>query len=94
MPSFSLVPIQQAQRPPANSKRALLLKEYQGFIERVGPRQAGSLTPEAGETPQAVRRRLGAAAKLSGVRLTVRRAGQSVVFWKQARRGRPRRAPG
>ena len=93
MPTFAVVPIEQAQRPPANSKRDLLLKAYQGFIERVGPRQAGSLAPEGDETPQAVRRRLGAAAKLSGVNLTVRRAGQTVYFWKATRRGRPRRSP-
>lgn len=92
MPSFSVVPIEQAQRPPVDSKRALLLKEYQGFIERVGPRQAGSLAPEGDETPQAVRRRLGAAAILSGATLTVRRAGQTVYFWKRTRRGRPRRS--
>ena len=94
MPDFSVVPMEQASRTPANDKRAQLMKEYQGFIERVGPRRAGSLAPEGEETAQAVRRRLGAAAKLSGVSLTVRRAGQTVYFWKARRRGRPRRTSG
>ena len=92
MPTFAVVPVEQAQRPPANSKRDLLLREYQSFIEQVGSGRAGSLTPEGEETPQAVRRRLGAAARLLGVQLTVRRAGQTVVFWRATRRGRPRRA--
>ncbi len=92
MPLFSVVPAAQAQRRPASSKRTLLLKEYQGYIEQAGSSRAGGLTPDAGETPQAVRRRLGAAAKLSGVRLTIKRAGQTVYFWRATRRGRPRRS--
>ena len=92
MPSFTTVPIDRAQPQPSTSKRALLLKEYQSFIDQLGPRQAGRLTPEAGETANAVRRRIGAAARLSGIQLTIRRADDSVYFWKVARRGRPRRS--
>ena len=92
MPLFSIVPAEQAQRQPVSSQRALLLKEYQGYIEQAGSGRAGSLTPDAGETPQALRRRLGAAAKLSGVRLTIKRSGQTVYFWRTTRRGRPRRS--
>lgn len=94
MPTFSTLPAEQVQQPPVNRKRALLLQEYQGFIEQVGNSRAGSLTPEYGETTIAVRRRLGAAAKLSGVALTVRTVEQTVYFWRARRRGRPRRGPG
>jgi len=79
MPTFSVVPVEQAQLPAVGSKRALLLGEYQGFIEQIGSRQAGSLTPEYGETTQAVRRRLRAAAKLSGVALTAEQSGRRSI---------------
>ena len=91
MPKFSVIPVEQAQQPPANNKRALVLKEYQNFIEQVGPRRAGSLTPDAGETPAAVRSRLGEAAKALRVNLTIRKVGETVYFWKVPRRGRSRR---
>ena len=90
MPNFSVVPVEQAQQPAANSKRAVVLKEYQGFIEQVGPRRAGCLTPDSGETPAALRRRLGEAAKALRVNLTIKRVGQTVYFWKVPRRGRRR----
>ena len=93
MPKFSVVPIEQAQQPPVNTKRTLILKEYQGFIEQVGLRRAGSLQPDPGETPTAVRRRLGEAAKALGMNLTIKRAGETVYFWKATKRGRPRRTP-
>ena len=91
MPSFNAVPINEAQPQPATSVRALLLKEYESFIGQLGPRQAGRLTPEAGETVRAVRVRLGAAARLAGVQLVIRRTPEAVYFWKAATRGRPRR---
>lgn len=91
MPKFTVVPVEQAQQPPVNSKRALVLKVYQGFIEQVGPRRAGSLTSDVGETPTAVRRRLGEAAQALGVNLTIRRVEEMVYFWKAARWGRPPR---
>ena len=92
MPSFAILSIDEAKPQPSTGKRALLLKEYQSFIDRLGPRQAGRLTPEGGETATAVRRRIGAAARLSGVQLTIRRKDEAVYFWKVPRRGRPRRA--
>ena len=53
MPTFSTVPLEQVRRQPATSQRTLLLREYQRYIELVGASQAGSLTLEVGETPQA-----------------------------------------
>ena len=92
MPSFTMIPMAEARPQASTGKRALLLKEYQSFIDRLGPRQAARLTPEGGETAAAVRRRIGAAAKLSGVQLTIKRIDDAVYFWKVPRRGRPRRA--
>ena len=85
MPSFTTMPIDEAKPQPVTSVRDLLLKQYQSFIDQLGPRQAGRLTPEAGETVRAVRVRLGAAARLSGVRLVIRRTPEAVYFWKVAR---------
>ena len=93
MPTFDSVPLDEARRRPASSQRARILEEYQGYISRLGARGGAKLTPSEGETTQAIRRRLGAAAKISGVSLRFRRAGDAVYFWKVSRRGRPRRSP-
>ena len=50
-------------RRPAVSPALARLKQYQGYIKRVTAGEPGRLTPGRGETPAAVRRRLGAAAK-------------------------------
>ena len=90
MPSFVVVPMDDAQKRRGPTKRDLLVKEYQEFIDRVGTRQAGKLTPDSGETAAAVRRRIGAAGKASGVTLQIRRTGDAVYFWRARLRGRPR----
>ena len=92
MPLFAVVPMDDAQRKRAPTKSDLLLKEYQEYIDRVGTRQAGKLTADPGESAAAVRRRIGAAAKASGVSLQIRRTEDAVYFWRGSRRGRPRSA--
>ena len=73
-------------------RRAEILNEYRGYIEQIGRTEAGKLTPGEGETTQAVSRRLGAAAKLAGEELEIRRTGDGIYFWHRARRpGRPRK---
>ena len=62
--------------------RTRVLAQYQGYIKKVAPGVTGRLTPGKGETPAAVRRRLGAAAKALGVELTVKRVGGRVFFWR------------
>ncbi|MYA51002.1 MAG: hypothetical protein F4045_06810 [Chloroflexi bacterium] len=93
MPTFSVVMASEARASIANEKRAALLQEYVGYIERVAPGEAGKLEAGEGETTQAVRRRLSAAAELLGRSLEVRRSGNAVYFWAQEgrRRGRPRK---
>ncbi len=94
MPTFSIVMASEARSSIANAKRAELLGEYIGYIERVGAGEAGVLTAGEGETTQAVRRRLSAAAEVLGRSVEVRRSGNAVYFWAQEgrRRGRPRKA--
>lgn len=95
MPTFSTLPVAEARARSASGVRAALLQEYIGYIERVGPGEAGKLEAGEGETTQAIRRRLGAAAEALGKRLDFRRADSTVYFWVAdgRRRGRPRKNP-
>ena len=83
MPGFRRVSREEAsnRRPAANPALARL-KLYQGYIKKVPAGETGRLTPSKGETPAAVRRRLGAAAKALGVDLKVKRVGDRVFFWR------------
>ena len=96
MPTFDTVPIDEARANTVTGKRAALLQEYVGFIQGVPSGQAGKLEPGEGETTQAVRRRLNAAAETLGVSLEVRRTAGAVYFWTSVGRGRgrPRKDPG
>ena len=95
MPAFSTLPIGEARARSATGKRAALLQEYVGYIERVAPGEAGKLEAGEGETTQAIRRRLNAAATALGKRLEFRRTADTVYFWLSdgRRRGRPRKNP-
>ena len=95
MPTFSTIPIGEARARSATGKRAALLQEYVGYIERVAPGEAGKLEAGEGETTQAMRRRLNAAATALGKRLEFRRTADTVYFWLSdgRRRGRPRKNP-
>lgn len=95
MPTFDIITIGEARSRSATGKRAELLQEYIGYIQRVAPGEAGRLTVSEGETTQALRRRLNAAAEALGTTLDVRRTANAVYFWgaERRRRGRPRKDP-
>ena len=95
MPTFSIVLATEARASAATGKRAELLQEYIGYIQRVSAGEAGLLTVAEGETTQAVRRRLNAAAEALGKNLEIRRTANAVYFWSSEgrRRGRPRKNP-
>ena len=95
MPTFDIVSIGEARANSATGKRAELLKEYIGYIQRVAPGEAGRLVAGEGETTQAIKRRLGAAAQALGKSLDSKSAGTTVYFWSSEgrRRGRPRKNP-
>ena len=96
MPTFDIVSVGEARRSSATGKRAALIQEYIGYIQRVAPGEAGRLTVAEGETTQALRRRLNAAAEALGTSLDVRRTANAVYFWgaERRRRGRPRKDAG
>ena len=95
MPTFDTIPLHEAHASSATGQRAALLQEYMGYIQRVVPGQAGKLEPGEGETTQALRRGLTAAAEALGKELQVRRSANAVYFWTQEapRRGLPRKNP-
>ncbi len=83
MPGFRRVSREEtSSRVQTVSPSLARLKQYQGYIKKVAPGLTGRLTPSKGETPAAVRRRLGAAAAAMGVKLTVKRVGDRVFFWR------------
>ena len=55
MPTFGTVPIGEAHGDTVTGQRAALLQEYVGYIQRVGPGQAGKLEPGEGDPAQAHR---------------------------------------
>ena len=82
MPNFELVPLEVAMMKSATTgKRGEVIKEYLGYIERLEEGKAGKLQVTEGERPGAVRRRLGAAAKLVGKNLVIKRVGEEIYFW-------------
>ena len=95
MPTFDILPLNEARAKSATGPRAALLQEYMGYIQRVPPGQAGKLVPGEGETTQAVRRRLAAAAEALGKELQIRRSANAVYFWtlENPRLGRSRKNP-
>ena len=94
MPNFQLMPLDEARKKAAlGGKRGELLAEYLGYIDGLQEGQAASLKAAEGETVGAVRRRLGAAARLGGKELVIKRVDDEVYFWLKEpdRRGRGRR---
>ena len=102
MPKLDIVPIEEARAKTATEsasirKRAQILQEYRGYIDQLKSGEAGRLVAGAGETTATVRRRIGAAARAAGHKLTIRRSGDEVYFWTERRRsanGRRRRGKG
>ena len=83
MPGFRRVSREEASNRRSAVDPALArIKQYQGYIKKVPAGETGRLTPGERETPAAVRRRLGAAAKALGVPLKVKRVGERVFFWR------------
>ena len=94
MPTFERIPLGEAKTKTASGKRAHIIAEYVAYIDQLAGGEAGKLQPSEGESVGAVRRRLGAAARQAGKDLTIKRKGDEVYFWVEARRrrGRPRKS--
>ena len=98
MPTLEVVSVQEARLELSlTGKRGVMMRQYMDYIGQLETGQAGKLIPDEGETTAAIRRRLGAAAKLLGKSLIVNRLGNVVYFWDESsgtprRRGRRRKA--
>ena len=85
MPKLMILSVDEAMVKSATGRRAQILEEYLGYIDRLREGQAGKLQPSKGESVAAVRRRLGSAAKASGKNLVIRRVGEEIYVWVGAR---------
>ena len=82
MPKFELINKEDAEhKTKFAGKSGRILSMYSFFIDQLKDGKAGHLRPSDGETVQAVRRRLGKAAKLAGKSLEIRRVHDEVYFW-------------
>ena len=90
MPTLDVLTLGEAQANSVTGKRAQILREYMGYIDRVQEGQAGKLTPSEGETTNAIRRRLTNAATAMGKNLQVRKSENTVYFWVEEPRVRRR----
>ena len=91
MATLEVVSLQDAQfELSLTGKRGVVMRQYMDYIGRLETGQAGKLTPEAGETTAAIRRRLGAAAKVLGKNLGVNTQGNVVFFWEEGNASAPR----
>ena len=93
MPIFERVPLGEAQMKTASGKRAAIIAEYVRYIEQLGDGEAGRLQAAEGEPITTVRRRIGAAGRQLGKKLTIRRTGDEVYFWATETRKRGRGRP-
>ena len=96
MPTFSIVSLSEAREGSARGKRAELLQEYIGYTQRVSQGEAGVLEPGEGETPQAIRRRLNAAAANAGEEIGHTPLGQDrlLLAVRGASQGQAAQKPG
>ena len=92
MPKFEIVSKDEAVKKTATAgKRGQILALYLFFIDELKDGKAGKLRASDGESVQAVRRRLGAAAKLSGKNVVIKRFGGEIYFWLEAESPHKRR---
>src|SRR4051794_4545381 len=89
MPTFSTVPMDEAQRLVMPARRATL-EQYCQYVRQLSPEQAGQLQLGPDDKPITERARLKAAAKAEGLNLHIQRQGNTIVFWETQEVPKPR----
>ncbi len=91
MPTFEVVPLQEARLKTATGRAAQNAREYTDYIQQLEEGQAGKLQVAEDEKITTIRRRLTIAANLLGKELTVKRMGDELYFWVEpAQEEKPR----
>src|SRR3954453_21477845 len=89
MPTFSTVPLDEAQRSVMPPRRAAQ-EQYRQYVRQLSAEEAGQLELGPGDKPITERARLKAAAKAEGLNLHIQRKGTTVVFWETDEPPKPR----
>lgn len=82
MPKFEIITKEEAQsKSKFTGKSGQIMAMYMFFIEQLKEGKAGKLKAGDGETIQAIRRRLGKAAKLAGKEIVIKKLHDEIYFW-------------
>ena len=82
MAKFQKISQTKAEMDSATGKRAELLNEYLGYLNQLKDGEAGKLeVSEEGESPTALRRRIGKAATYAGKEIVIKRKDDAIYFW-------------
>ena len=84
MPTFEVIPLQEARVKTATGRRGQSLQQYADYIQQLPEDQAGKLQATEDEKVTTVRRRLTVAADALGKKLTVKRMGDELYFWVES----------
>ncbi len=84
MPTFDVIPKQEAQLKTATGRRGQFLQQYADYIQQLPEDQAGRLEATEDEKVSTVRRRLSVAASALGKELTIKRMDDELYFWVAA----------
>jgi hypothetical protein len=97
MPEFAIVSVQEARLKTLSGRQGKVINEYASYIQQLTPGQAGKLHVSEQEKHTTIRRRLTVTTKMLDIRLTIKRSGDDIYFWReweeepQPRRRLPRR---
>ena len=92
MATFELVTMNDAQLElTLTGRRGAIIRKYIEYLDSRQSDQAGKLTADAEETTAAIRRRLAAAAQLTGRDIVITRQDNVVYFWEKGDGPEPKR---
>ena len=82
MAKFEKISQTRAELDSATGKRAEIMNEYLGYLNQLKDGEAGKLeVSEDGESPTALRRRIGKAAAYVGKEIVIKRKDDVIYFW-------------
>jgi hypothetical protein len=85
MPEFTTVSMTEAMLRTASGRQGRYLYKYIDYITKLPTGQAGKFRIGEEEKPATIRRRLVVAAKTLAIPLIIKRSGNELYFWREAR---------